>query len=139
QLYLADLAGNFYLGNDLPKEIKQIADCWEGTVELLLNSIKPGKEVNEIVSKGFSNIEKSGFSQYSIKSFGHGLGTCARIEPYIVENNHAQFKENMVIALGTHIYVPKIGGMRLELPTLVTKSGAEPLSKWPSKLHVKEM
>jgi len=137
QLYLSDLAGNFYIGNTLPKEIKKIADCWEETVELLLKFIKPGKEINDVVNKGFSNIEKHGFSKYSMKAFGHGLGTCARIEPYIVEDNHALFKEKMVIALGTHIYVPKIGGMRLELPVLVTKGGAEPLSKWPSKLHVK--
>lgn len=137
QLYLSDLAGNFYLGEKPPKQIANIADCWESTVEILLKSIKPGAVIDDIVNKGFSNIKKKGFEQYSVKAFGHGLGTCARVEPYIVENNQAQFKENMVIALGTHVYVPKIGGMRLELPVLVTKSGAEPLSKWPSKLHLK--
>ena len=136
-LYLADLAGNFYLGKNPPEQIVKIADCWESTVELLLKSIKPGEIIHEVVNKGFDNIKKKGLEDYSVKAFGHGLGTCARVEPYIVENNHKPFKENMVIALGTHVYVPKVGGMRLELPVLVTKNGAEPLSKWPSKLHLK--
>ena len=123
------------MGKNPSNEIIALADAWESTVEILLKEIKPGAVINDVVEKAYSNIKEKGHHKWGIKAFGHGLGTCARIEPYIVPDNTSIFKENMVMALGTHIYIPKVGGMRLELPTIVNASGSETLCKWPAKLH----
>lgn len=135
QLYLADLAGNFYIGSHPPEEIRKLADAWERTVDRLLHEIKPGRVIHDVVQNSFQVIVDHGFEQWGIRAFGHGLGTDARIEPYLVPENTSIFKENMVMALGTHLYIPGLGGMRLELPTLVTSSGAEPLCQWEPILH----
>lgn len=135
QLYLGDLAGNFYMGKNPPKPVRELADCWEETVAFLLDAMKPGERIADLVERAFSVVEKHGMAEWGVRAFGHGLSTCARTPPYMVHGNQAELKANMVLALGTHLYNPNIGGMRLELPVLITDSGAEALSKWPSKLH----
>jgi len=136
RLYLGDLAGNFYMGKNPPRAVAELAACWEETVAFLLNAMKPGERIADLVDRAFSIMEKHGMAEWGLRAFGHGLGTCARTPPYMVQGNQAELKANMVLALGTHLYNPEVGGMRLELPVLITESGAEPLSKWPSRLHL---
>jgi len=135
QLYLSDLAGNFYMGESPPPRVRALADCWERTVETLLNVLRPGLVIQEAVDLGFSVMREHGFETWGLRAFGHGLGTCARTPPYMVDGNRAELREKMVLALGTHIYEPGVGGMRLEYPVLITASGCEPLCRWPAKLH----
>ena len=41
----------------------------------------------------------------------------------------------MVVALGTHLYRPGLGGMRLEYPVLIGEHGAEPLLRTEARVH----
>src|SRR3546814_19985458 len=66
-------------------------------------------------------------TDYCLPTFGHGLGTCARTRPFINLRSQDVVQAGMVVALGTHLYVPKVGGMRLEFPLLVTDKGGEAL------------
>src|SRR3546814_6323171 len=55
--------------------------------------------------------------------------TCARTRPFINLRSQDVVQAGMVVALGTHLYVPKVGGMRLEFPLLVTDKGGEARSE----------
>ena len=134
--YLGDLAGNFYLGSDVPDSVRKIADCFERTVSTLLNLLRPGMVIDSVVRKAYAVIEESGLGEWGVKAFGHGLGTCARTPPYMTLGNQARLESQMVLALGTHIYQPGVGGMRLEWPVQITENGCEPLSNWEPKLHI---
>jgi Xaa-Pro dipeptidase len=63
--------------------------------------------------------------------FGHGLGTCARQRPFMGSKSQDVLRPGMVLALGTHLYRPPYGGLRLEYPILITETAAEPLCETP--------
>lgn len=61
---------------------------------------------------------------------GHGLGMTFHEEPRIVPDGEAVLAPNMVLALEPAVYVPGVGGVRLEHVFRVTDDGAELLSEY---------
>lgn len=134
-LYLADLAGNAILGRPSVDQW-QVHDAWKSALDVLLDEIKPGVRICDVTKKARDKIDSYGFSECSTPIFGHGLGTCARVPPKINIWNTAEFRAGMSMALGVHLYVPGIGGMRTEQPLVVTETGAEPLCTVALDWHV---
>lgn len=133
-LYLADTALPLFLGKPTAEQEKLIA-CWEETVDTMLASLTPGRAIAECAAMGVKVFEKHGLAEYGLPLFGHGLGTCARTRPFINLRSRDEVRAGMVVALGTHLYRPQLGGMRLEYPVLVTEHGSEPLVRTPAKVH----
>lgn len=133
-LYLADSSIPVFLGKPTAQQ-RGMIDCWEEVVATMIEHMKPGRPIPEVVKTGLAVFERHGLTDYCLPTFGHGLGTCARTRPFINLRSQDIVKKDMVMALGTHLYVPNVGGMRLELPVLVTENGGEVLMKTPAKVH----
>lgn len=134
-LYLADLACNLCLGRPSSAQ-RRLADAWEKGVDFLLKSLKAGESAEDAAERTWALMADLGYGDFTLKAFGHGLGTCARIPPYINPLSSQILEEDMTIAAGFHLYQPGVGGMRLELPAVIRSTGAEPLSDVPRVLHV---
>lgn len=134
ELYLVDFALTGFLGKPNGEQQKLI-DCWQDTADTLRSGLKPGTPVGEICKNAVKVFQKHGFADYGLPMFGHGLGTCARTRPFMGLKSEEVLKPGMVLALGTHLYKPGVGGARQEYPLLITETGAEPLSKHPSKIY----
>ncbi|MBL0143447.1 MAG: aminopeptidase P family protein [Betaproteobacteria bacterium] len=133
-LYLADTAIPVFIGKPDDTQAKMIA-CWEDVAATMLASLKPGRPIPDCVREGIATFAKHGFQDFGLPLFGHGLGTCARTRPFINLRSDDVVQPGMVVALGTHLYVPGSGGMRLEYPAVITERGAEPLVQTPAKVH----
>ncbi len=133
-LYLADTAIPVFVGTPTADQKRLIA-CWEETTAVMLASLRPGRPIPDCVKDGLAVFAKHGFAEFGLPLFGHGLGTDARTRPFINLRSDDTVTPGMVVALGTHIYVPGLGGMRMEYPALVTEKGAEPLVATPAKAH----
>jgi len=133
-LYMADTALPAFLGKPNADQAKMI-DCWEETVHTMLASLTPGRPIAECAKHGVAVFEKYGLSEFGLPLFGHGLGTCARTRPFINLRSKDIVTPGMVVALGTHLYRPDVGGMRLEYPVLIGEHGAEPLVRTEARVH----
>lgn len=133
-LYLADTSIPVFLGKPTARQAAMI-DCWEDVAATMLAGLMPGRPIAECVKEGIATFAKHGFSDFSLPLFGHGLGTCARTRPFLNLRSDDVVQPGMVVALGTHLYVPDAGGMRLEFPAMITDRGAEPLVETPPKVH----
>lgn len=133
-LYLADTAIPVFIGKPNPEQ-KKLIDCWEETTQTMIDSLKPGKKIIDCVKEGLAIFEKHGFTKFGLPLFGHGLGTDARTRPFINLRSEDIVTPGMVVALGTHIYVPNLGGMRMEYPIHITERGSEPLVETSAKTH----
>ncbi|MBK7658989.1 MAG: M24 family metallopeptidase [Betaproteobacteria bacterium] len=133
-LYLADTSIPVFLGKPSARQAAMI-DCWEDVAATMLAGLTPGRPIAECVKEGIATFAKHGFSDFSLPLFGHGLGTCARTRPFLNLRSDDVVQPGMVVALGTHLYVPDAGGMRLEFPAMITERGAEPLVETPPKVH----
>jgi Xaa-Pro aminopeptidase len=134
ELYLSDLSLPVFVGKPNSEQEKMI-NCWEETVEFMLYNLKSDVRVSEICGQAIKIFEKHSLSNCGSPRFGHGLGTCARLRPFLSTKSEDVLKPGMVFALGTGILRPNFGGLRLEYPVLITDSKAEPLCMTPARVH----
>ena len=139
QLYPSDLAHNFIIGKPSPEQ-RKLADAYLATAETIVRNFKAGNKVGDVCKTVMDKLTELGYAQYTIPSFGHGLGVFGHEwYPAIVNNDEFRdvvLEENVVEVAFLAMTVPGVCGMRLECPVLVTKNGGEMLSKTPLDLTV---
>jgi Xaa-Pro dipeptidase len=135
--YLGDFALNAVVGPPAPP-VKRLADAWEEIVEVLIDALKPGRTVHEVACAAEKAVQKRKLEEYCTPFFGHGLGTDARIPPVVVKGNQRILTPRMVVEALLQVTDPSVGGLRLEVPVLLTETGNEVLCKTPLKLHVRD-
>jgi len=133
-MYTSDLAHNFILGKPTPEQ-RKLADAYVETAETIVRNFKAGNRVGDVHQAVMDTVSRLGYAQYTIPSFGHGLGVFGH-EWYPAILNNDEFRdvvleENVVEVAFLAMTVPGVCGMRLECPVLVTKDGGEMLCKTP--------
>lgn len=86
----------------------------------------------------YTAARDSGYADYTLPFFGHGLGTDARIPPAVHAGNPDRLEQGTVFELFAQTTVPEVGGLRLETAILITDTGHELLNKCPIELRVLE-
>lgn len=133
-VYLSDLSLPVFLGSPNADQ-NALAACWEEVASTMLGALRPGRPVKDCVAEGRAVFARHNLAEHGLPLFGHGLGTCARSRPFLNLASTDTVQEGMVVALGTHLYQPGVGGLRLEYPAVVTATGAEGLSGLPPKVR----
>jgi Xaa-Pro aminopeptidase len=98
-------------------------------LQLGMDAVKPGMRAGDLDRLIRGHLSRQGYD-YPHHS-GHGLGVTFHEEPRIVPGADTVLQPNMVLALEPAVYVPGLGGVRLEHVFRVTAGGAELLSKYP--------
>jgi Xaa-Pro aminopeptidase len=93
-----------------------------------VQAVKPGLKACDLDTLLRGLIHDQGYPVYPHHS-GHGIGASYHEEPRIVPYNPMSLEAGMVVALEPGIYVPGVGGVRLEDVVLVTASGCELLTR----------
>ncbi len=132
--FMSDLSHNFILGKPT-REQQKLADAFLSAAETLVKSLKAGNTIGEVWHAVNNNLTQSGYIQYTVPFFGHGLGVLG-YEWYPPIGNSDEFTkivlvENVIEVGFLSITIPGVGGMRLECPIQVTPSGGEMLSCTP--------
>jgi Xaa-Pro aminopeptidase len=132
--YHADISRTLFLGecNEQQKEIYHII---KNCQEQILNNLKEGINVNipnQIIK---SNIPQK-YITYFYPGYGHGVGLDIHEKPFLKEFAHFEFMSNMVITIEPGIYIPDWGGIRIEDTILISRNGAEALSKTSKEMIV---
>lgn len=79
-------------------------------------------------------IARAGYGEYFIHRTGHGLGLEVHEEPYIVQSNSKPLAAGMTFTIEPGIYLPGLGGVRIEDDVVLTADGNRVLTKAPREL-----
>lgn len=133
--YCADMTRTVALGNP-SDEMRRVYDTVLHAQEMCQAALAPGKVCCEIDRMARDYIDAQGYAG----RFGHGLGHSVGIDIHETPNLNAAcrdvLKPGIVITVEPGVYLPGVGGVRVENTCLVTESGAEPLTTAPKQLII---
>jgi Xaa-Pro aminopeptidase len=101
---------------------------------------RPGMTGAEIDTVARGVIEAAGYGEQFIHGTGHGIGLEIHEPPWITPTRGADILEpGMVFSIEPGVYLPGVGGVRIEDLVLLTEGGAEVLCASPKKLSLTEV
>jgi Xaa-Pro aminopeptidase len=124
--YWGDNAATHFAGQPSP-EMQRLYAAARDALRRGVDAVKPGLRAKDLDALLRGAVRKAGFEPYPHHS-GHGIGVSYHEEPRIVPYNDMPLEAGMVIAIEPGIYVPGVGGVRLEHALLVTPGGCEVLT-----------
>ena len=81
-------------------------------------------------------ITDAGYGDYFVHRTGHGIGTEAHEDPYVVAGNATPLASGHAFSVEPGIYVPGRFGLRLEDIVVATPAGPERLNRAPRDLAI---
>ena len=131
--YCSDITRSFMVGK-ADKEMIKIYNIVKKAQQLAIESIKAGVRACEIDKVARDYITSKGYGKYFSHSTGHGLGIEVHDPIAVSKSSDIVLEENMVITVEPGIYIPGLGGIRIEDDVLVKENGYEVLTKSSKKL-----
>lgn len=120
--YCSDLTRTVALGAPNPK-LKEIYDIVLEAQLHALAHIKPGMTGRECDALARDIITRYGYGEQFGHSTGHGLGMEVHEWPRLSKLSDDILQPGMVVTVEPGIYLPGIGGVRIEDDVVVTESG----------------
>nr|WP_262985731.1 Xaa-Pro peptidase family protein [Paenibacillus sp. PL91] len=133
--YLSDITRTFAVGDVDDKLIEIYETVLEANLQGI-SAVCPGAVLGEVDHAARQCIASRGYGEYFTHRVGHGLGIEVHEYPSVHGDNRDLLREGMVITIEPGIYLPGIGGVRIEDDVLVTSTGAELLTTFPKHLTV---
>jgi Xaa-Pro dipeptidase len=131
--YRSDITRTFVLGAPTP-EMVQIHDAVLAANQSGRLAVRPRTPAQEVDRAARRAITLAGYGEYFIHRTGHGLGLETHEPPYMVEGNLDLLKPGMTFTVEPGIYLPGVGGVRIEDDVVVTEDGSETLTSLPREL-----
>jgi len=126
--YKSDLTRMFFLGR-IPDTIQKVYSIVKHAREMALKAIRPGISASAVDAIARDYIKSNGYGDCFGHSLGHGVGREVHEAPSISSKSKDILKPGMIFTVEPAIYLPNIGGIRIEDMVLVTQKGSEVLSQ----------
>jgi Xaa-Pro dipeptidase len=131
--YRSDITRTFVLGSP-SAEMERIHDAVLAANQSGRLAVRPNMPAQEVDRAARRAITLPGYGEYFIHRTGHGLGLETHEPPYLVEGNLDMLDVGMTMTVEPGIYVPGLGGVRIEDDVVVTGDGCETLTTLPRDL-----
>ncbi len=132
--YPADITRTFCLGTP-SAEMQKIYDTVKAANEAAIKVSGPGVAMGAVDKAARDVITAAGYGAYFIHRTGHGLGLAGHeMIPQIAEGVTDLLEPGMAYTIEPGIYVPGLGGVRVEDNVVVTESGIDILTSYPKSL-----
>lgn len=133
--YPADITRTFCLGTP-SAEMRSMHDAVLRANQAAIAAVKPGVRCGDVDQAARAVITAAGYGDYFIHRTGHGLGLEVHELPQVAQGVAETLQPGMVFTIEPGVYLPGMGGVRIEDNVLVTDTGAEVLTSFPRALTV---
>jgi len=125
--YVSDITRTVAVGQPSEK-LKEIYNIVLESQLLSIEKIKPGMTGIEADAIARDYITSHGYGEYFGHSLGHGIGLEVHEGPALSVRSDIVLKPGMVVTVEPGIYVPGLGGVRIEDDTLITDNSNETIT-----------
>jgi Xaa-Pro aminopeptidase len=111
--YCSDITRMFHVGEP-SSEIRDVYAVLQAAQEAGVQAAVVGARCEEVDTAARRVIAEAGFGEYFVHRVGHGIGTEAHEDPYMVSGNALELAPGHAFSVEPGIYFPGRFGMRLE-------------------------
>ncbi len=126
QGYKSDMTRTYAIGEPSEK-MREIYEIVKEAQQLAQDALKPGIPCKDIDAVARNYIKEKGYGEYFAHGLGHGVGLDIHEFPRLSQTSDDILQENMVVTVEPGIYLPGIGGVRIENTCVITKDGSKAL------------
>lgn len=134
--YFSDMTRTLLIEGESINKKKEIYHVVLEANKKAIAHVSPGIESSKVDGFARDVIYKAGYGKFFGHGTGHGIGLQVHELPRITRNVREVIKENMVFTIEPGIYLPGIGGVRIEDMVRVKSDGSEVLTRLPKKLEI---
>jgi Xaa-Pro aminopeptidase len=104
--------------------------------EVAISAARAGVAVRELDAMVRKRLRSSGLSRFFVHSLGHGIGLQIHERPRISTLSDEVLAAGNVVTIEPGVYVPSVGGVRIEDDLLIKADGCEVLNRASRELLV---
>lgn len=131
--YRSDCTRTFATG-DLPPELERAYSVCLDAQQAALEAVGPGAQGRALDAIARSAIAAAGYEV--MHGLGHGVGLDIHEEPRLSETSESTLEAGNVVTVEPGVYLPGVGGVRIEDLVVVHAEGLEVLTPYPKVLQV---
>jgi Xaa-Pro aminopeptidase len=133
--FISDITRTVAVGEPSAK-LKEIYDVVLEAQLRGMAGIKPGMTGREADALTRDYITEKGYGEYFGHSTGHGIGLEVHEGPALSSKSDIILETGMLVTVEPGIYIPGLGGVRIEDDTLITETGNETLTHSTKELII---
>lgn len=133
--YCSDMTRTFCIG-DPGEQLERVYDIVKEAQEYAIKYIKAGMTCHEADALAREYIIANGYGDNFGHSFGHGVGIDIHEDPRVGANSQIVLRPNMVITAEPGIYIPGLGGVRIEDMLVVKEDDVSDITSYEKKLII---
>jgi Xaa-Pro aminopeptidase len=131
--YCSDLTRVVFIRR-IPPRFRRMYESVLAAQLAAISAIRPGVRMCDVDAKARNLLTKAGMGRRFGHGLGHGLGLDIHEAPRLAQKVTDRLEPGMVVTAEPGVYVPGVGGVRIEDDVLVTETGARVLTSLPKNL-----
>ncbi|MEA2292811.1 MAG: Xaa-Pro aminopeptidase [Solirubrobacteraceae bacterium] len=133
--YCSDCTRTYATG-DLPDKLRAVYELVERAQAAALAAVQPGAEGRAVDAVARDIIGAAGHAEHFGHGLGHGVGLEVHEGPRLAVTSTDTLAAGNVVTVEPGVYVPGLGGVRIEDLAVVAEGGPQVLSSLPKGLTV---
>ena len=125
--YTSDLTRMIWPGKP-PPQMAAINRVVHEAHDRAIAAVRPGIKAEAVDKVARNHIKKAGYGDRFNHALGHGRGLDVHEAPRIGKGTVDGLQPGMIFTIEPGVYVPGVGGVRIEDDVLVTETGCEVLT-----------
>ncbi|MDY6778244.1 MAG: M24 family metallopeptidase, partial [Candidatus Nanohaloarchaea archaeon] len=119
--------------NQVSGERRELLDAVATIQEEVMERVEAGREKAELARFAEDRADALGYDvdEHYLHSLGHGVGVAIHERPMLTPSSEGVLEEGMVVTIEPGLYVPDVGGVRIEDQVVVREEGCERLTQAP--------
>ncbi|WJY28444.1 MULTISPECIES: M24 family metallopeptidase [Sporosarcina] len=133
--YISDITRTVAVGEPT-EQMREIYEITLAAQKLAVEGFKPGMTGREADAIARDYITEKGYGDAFGHSTGHGIGLEVHEAPGLSSRSDMVLEPNMTVTAEPGIYLPGIGGVRIEDDLVITENGCERLTHSTKELQI---
>ena len=134
--YRSDMTRTFCVGGEPAGTLADVFTVVAASQRAGVAAVVPGRLAGEVDAACREVIAGAGWAERFEHGTGHGVGLDIHEGPAVGGGSTAILAPGTVVTVEPGVYLPDLGGVRIEDTLVVTPEGSRPLTRFPKEVAV---